>query len=185
MVRGILVAGCPVIPTNPARHLARLDYPQRPYAPFPLPLIFAAAVFIAASTSAIASTDATSARAAPAITRYVWDRCLPAAATSPVLLENSQRVWVALGGHETCPRPVPGGLAWRGTVAAARVACASVLPGGRPRRGVLRLRVYRAVGWCLVPVHRGLACTAVNHGALCWRAARVAGTIRGAFVPGK
>ena len=30
-----------------------------------------------------------------------------------VPLENSQRVWVALGGHETCPRPVPGGLAWR------------------------------------------------------------------------
>jgi hypothetical protein len=51
-----------------------------------------------------------------------------------VPLENSQRVWVALGGHETCPRPVPGGLAWRGTVAAARVACASVLPGRRPRR---------------------------------------------------
>jgi hypothetical protein len=63
----------------------------------------------------------------------------------PVPLENSQRVWVALGGHETCPRPVPGGLAWRGTVAAARVACASVLPGRRPRRGVLSLRVYRAV----------------------------------------
>ena len=62
-----------------------------------------------------------------------------------VPLENSQRVWVALGGHETCPRPVPGGLAWRGTVAAARVACASVLPGRRPRRGVLSLRVYRAV----------------------------------------
>jgi hypothetical protein len=65
----------------------------------------------------------------------------------PVLCppENSQRVWVALGGHETCPRPVPGGLAWRGTVAAARVACASVLSGRRPRRGVLSLRVYRAV----------------------------------------
>src|ERR1019366_10058040 len=63
----------------------------------------------------------------------------------PVPLENSQRVWVALGGHETCPRPVPGGLAWRGMVAAARVACASVLPGCRPRRGVLSLRVCRAV----------------------------------------
>ena len=26
---------CPVIPANPARHLARLDYPQRPYSPVP------------------------------------------------------------------------------------------------------------------------------------------------------
>jgi len=70
-------------------------------------------------------------------------------------------------------------------VAAARVACASVLPGRRPRRGVLSLRVYRAVGWCPVPVHRGLAYAAVIDGASYWRAARVAGTIRGALVPEK
>ena len=31
----------------------------------------------------------------------------------PVPLENSQQVLVAFGGHETCPRPVLGGLAWR------------------------------------------------------------------------
>ena len=50
---------------------------------------------------------------------------------------------MAFGGHETCPRPVrpvPSGLAWRVRVAAARVACASVLPGGRaaPRRSQLK-----------------------------------------------
>ena len=63
----------------------------------------------------------------------------------PVPLENSQQVLVAFGGHETCPRPVLGGLAWRVRWPRrgwrARVCC----PAAVPRRGVLSLRVYRAV----------------------------------------
>jgi|SRR5277367_253698 len=68
--------------------------------------------------------------------RQVRQAIATAIAAYGVPLENSHRVWVAFGGHETCPRPVRGGLAWRGMVAAARVACASVLPGRRavPRR---------------------------------------------------
>ncbi len=62
-----------------------------------------------------------------------------------VPLENSQQVLVAFGGHETCPRPVLGGLAWRVRWPRrgwrARVCC----PAAVPRRGVLSLRVYRAV----------------------------------------
>jgi hypothetical protein len=62
-----------------------------------------------------------------------------------VPLENSQQVLVAFGGHETCPRPVLGGLAWRVRWPRrgwrARVCC----PAAVPRRVVLSLRVYRAV----------------------------------------
>ena len=73
----------------------------------------------------------------------------PPVLVAPVPLENSQRVWVALGGHETCPRPVLGGLAWRVRWPRrgwrARVCC----PAAVPCRGVLSLEVYRAV--VLVP----------------------------------
>jgi hypothetical protein len=67
------------------------------------------------------------------------------AAAERVPPENSQQVLVAFGGHETCPRPVLGGLAWRIRWPRrgwrARVCC----PAAVPRRGVLSLRVYRAV----------------------------------------
>ena len=89
---------------------------------------------------------------------------MPVLVEDAVPLENSQQVLVAFGGHETCPRPVLGGLAWRVRWPRrgwrARVCC----PAAVPRRGVLSLRVNRAVVWCLVPVHRGLAYTAVIGG---------------------
>jgi hypothetical protein len=90
-----------------------------------------------ADVLAFIDIDSTQGRLQPSHRRYPLGRPATALSRQPVPLENSQRVWVALGGHETCPRPVPGGLAWRGMVAAARVACGSVLPGRRPRRGVL------------------------------------------------
>jgi len=63
----------------------------------------------------------------------------------PVPLENSQQVLVAFGGHETCPRPVLGGLAWRVRWPRRRWRARVCCPAAVPRRGVLSLRVYRAV----------------------------------------
>jgi hypothetical protein len=103
-------------------------------------LAAALAAILAGILLIVSSKDSSGARVVPA------DPPSPQAIeTEPVPLENSQRVLVAFGGHETCPRPVLGGLAWRVRWPRrgwrARVCC----PAAVPRRGVLSLRVYRAV----------------------------------------
>ena len=71
--------------------------------------------------------------------------------------------WRLVATNLSASRPGRAGVA--GTVAAARVACASVCPAAVPCRGVLSLKVYRAVVLVPIPVHRGLAYTAVTYGA--------------------